>query len=429
MWRLGFKSVPKHDKASSMTNQAKRPSTLSPFAHHAFLWLWLASLGSNLATAIQSVGASWTMTGLTSQADMVALIQTAMSLPVMLFALVGGAVADIYSRPRVMLACQILMGLVSLLLAFLAERHLATPWSLLGLTFALGVGLAFYNPCGQASISQIVPRGEIAGAVGLQILGFNVARSVGPALGGAIVALSSPTAAFVVTALGYFAAAAILLLRRPLGNAPAAHPGGSISRAIREGVLYAGRSPQVRSVLIRGAAFTLAGSAAWALMPLVARDLIRGGPSQFGLLLGALGLGAVIGAAASHKVRAHFSAEAIIRGAGLIYGAACLVVAAQPGLWASFLALVVGGAGWVQALSGFSVTGQLWSPRPVVGRVAATINMVIYGGLAIGSWLWGHAVEAIGLAPALAVSGGAMVMLPLLGVLLPLPRHEDAPTG
>ncbi len=405
----------------------KRPSTLSPFAHHAFLWLWLASLGSNLATAIQSVGASWTMTGLTDHADMVALIQTAMSLPVMLFALIGGAVADIYSRPRVMLACQLMMGALSLLLAVLAAKGLATPWSLLGLTFALGLGLAFYNPSGQASISQLVPRGEIAGAVGLQILGFNVARSLGPAIGGAIVAAAGATAAFVVTAAGYFAAAAILILRRPLGDAPPAHPGGSLVRAIGEGIGFVGRSREVRTVLVRGAVFTLAGSAAWALMPLVARDLIRGGPSQFGLLLGALGLGAVIGAAASHTVRARFSAEAIIRGAGLVYGLACLVVAAQPGLWASFLALVVGGAGWVQALSGFSVTGQLWSPRPVVGRVAATINMVIYGGIALGSWLWGYAADAIGLAEALAVSGGVMVVLPLLGVVLPLPRHEDAP--
>lgn len=406
---------------------ARRSSTLSPFVHTAFLWLWLASLGSNLATAIQSVGASWTMTGLTSQADMVALIQTAMSLPVMIFALIGGAVADIYSRPRVMLACQLLMGAVSLLLAVLAHQGLASPWSLLGLTFALGVGLAFYNPCGQASISQLVPRGEIAGAVGLQILGFNVARSLGPAIGGVIVAASGPTAAFLITAIGYFSAAAILVIRRPLGDAPAAHPGGSLTKAIGEGLGFVSRSREVRAVLIRGAAFTLTGSAAWALMPLVARDLIKGGPSQFGILLAALGLGAVIGAAASHKVRARFSAEMIIRGAGLIYGLACLAVAARPGLWPSFLALVIGGAGWVQALSGFSVTGQLWSPRAVVGRVAATINTVIYGGLALGSWLWGHVADAIGLADALALSGAGMVILVLLGLALPLPRHEDAP--
>ena len=404
-----------------------RPSTLSPFAHRAFFWLWLASLGSNLATAIQSIGASWTMTGLTREADMVALIQTAMSLPVMIFALLGGAVADVYSRPRVMLVCQIAMGLLSLGLAFLTAQGLTTPWGLLGFTFALGVGLAFYNPCSQASVGQLVPRGEIAGAVGLQILGFNVARSLGPAIGGAIVASTSATAAFVVTAFGYFAAAAILVIRKPLGDAPPAHPGGSLINAIGEGLSYAGRSPQIRTVLIRGAAFALTGSAAWALMPLVARDLIGGGPSQFGILLGALGVGAVIGGTASHAVRARFSAETIIRGAGLVYGLACLIVAAQPGLWLSFAALVIGGAGWVQALSGFSVTGQLWSPRAIVGRIAATINMIIYGGLAIGSWAWGHIADAVGLADAVALSGAMMVVLLLLGVVLPLPRHEDAP--
>jgi MFS family permease len=405
----------------------KRPSTLSPLAHRAFRWLLFASLGSNLANAVQSVGASWTMTGLTAQADMVALVQTATSLPIMAFALVGGAVADVHRRHRVMLVCQILMGAIALLLAFLTARGLTSPWSLLGLTFALGVGLAFYNPSVQAGVSHIVPRAELAGAINLQILGFNVARSLGPAIGGAIVAAYSPTAAFLITALGYFSAAAIIFARKPLGHLPAANPGGSLGRAIGEGLSFATRSPQVRTILIRAVTFTLAGSAAWALMPLVAKELIGGGPSQFGLLLGALGIGAVLGAGISHPMRARFSPEAITAGAGVVYGLACIAVAAQPGLWLSFAALVIGGAGWLQALSGFSVTGQLWSPRAIVGRVAATINMVVFGGLALGSWLWGHAADTFGLAQTMALSGGLMVVLPLLGLILPLPRHEDAP--
>jgi len=405
-----------------------RASTFSPFVHSAFLWMWLTSLSSNLATAVQSVGASWAMTELSGRGEMVALIQTAASLPVMLFALVGGAVADLHDRARVMLVCQLAMGAAAALLALVAFRGTATPWTLIGLTFALGIGLAFYNPCVQASIGRLVPRAEVAGAVGLQILGFNVARSLGPALGGAIVAGAGAPIAFVVTAAGYLGAAIVLLVRRPVGRDPAgAVPRPSLTEAIGAGLRYAAGAPEVRTVLLRAAAFTLAGSAAWGLMPLVARDLVGGGPRQLGLLLGALGLGAVIGAGASHAVRARFSAETIIRGAGLLYGLACLVVALKPGLAASLVVLVIAGAGWVQALSGFSVTGQLWSPRPVVGRVAATINMVVYGGLALGSWAWGHVVDAAGIAPALAASGTAMLLLPLLGLAYPLPRHEDAP--
>ena len=411
-----------------MSDTAARPSTLSPFRHRVFLALWLASLASNLGNAIQSVGASWLMTGIAPSADMVALVQTAVSLPVFLFALVGGAVADLYDRRRVMLGAQVLMASASFLLAALGFAGLVTPWLLLGLTFALGAGIAVFGPSMQVTVGQVVPRPELAGAVSLNILGFNVARSLGPAIGGGIVAIGGSAAAFVVNASSYLIAIAILALwRRPVPireTTPAAKR--RILPAIAEGLRYVAAAPPIRIILIRAACFTLAGSAAWALMPLVARQLVGGGPSAFGLLLSGLGVGAVIGAAASTWVRLRFSNELLIRIAGVVFGAACVIVALRPGLPASFAALVVGGAGWVQALSGFMVAGQIWSPRWVVGRVASTITTVIFGGMAIGAWGWGHAAEAFGLAPAIAASGLLMILLPLLGVVLPLPRNEDA---
>jgi len=365
------------------------------------------------------------MTSIAPSADMVALVQTAVSLPVMLFALVGGAVADLFDRRLVMLTAQAAMAAASLLLAVLAGAGAITPWSLLALTFVLGAGVALFNPSMQVTVGEVVPRAHLPGAVSLNILGFNVARSLGPAIGGGIVAIGGSSAAFVVNASSYCIAIAILALwRRPkVERSGARRP---IAAAIGEGLRYVAATPPIRVILVRAVLFTLSGSAAWALMPLVARDMIGGGPTAFGLLLSGLGVGAVIGAALSAKVRHRFSSEAIIRGAGIVYGLACLVVAARPGLAASFLALVVGGAGWVQALSGFSIAGQIWSPRWVIGRVAATISTVVFGGLAAGSWLWGHVAEVVGLPGAIAGSGLLMVLLPLVGLLLPLPRDEDA---
>jgi MFS family permease len=176
-------------------------STLSPLSHRLFLTLCLASLAGYFGNAIQSVGAAWLMTALDGRADRVALVQTAIQLPIMLLALVGGAVADLYDRRRVMLAAQTGIAFASALLAALAWEGLVTPWLLLSLTFALGIGTAFYNPAAQASLGATVPRPELAGAASLHILGFNVARTLGPALGGALVAFGGAVAAFVCNAI------------------------------------------------------------------------------------------------------------------------------------------------------------------------------------------------------------------------------------
>ncbi len=180
--------------------------------------------------------------------------------------------------------------------------------------------------------------------------------------------------------------------------------------------------------MLRAFTFTTTGGAAWALMPLVASDVLGRGSAVYGLLLGALGTGAVIGAVTSTWFRARFSAEAIIRSAGIVYGFGCLAVAYDPGLPAMLALLVLAGAGWVQALSGFSVAGQLWSPREIVGRITAMVSSLTFGGIALGSWLWGHFAESHGVAMALTVSGAGMVVLPLLGLLLPMPAHEGAQT-
>lgn len=390
-----------------------------------FLALWSASIASQFGSAIQGVGASWLMTSLDGSAEKVALVQAAMTLPVGLFALIAGAVADIYDRRRVMFGAQIMMLCVSALLVGFTTFGAVTPWVLLAMTFLLGSGQAIFGPPMQATVGEVVPRADLPGAVSLNILGFNVARSLGPALGGGIVLIGGPPLAFLVNAFSYLGMISVLSVwRRPVPEQTL--PRERIGNAILGGLLYASMAPVLRNVLLRTIAFGLCGTAAWALMPLVARDLVGGGPMDFGLLLGGLGGGAVLGALLSTRVRMHFSNETIVRAASVIYGLGCVVTAFSPWLWLTFAALVLGGAGWVQALSLFNVTMQMWAPRWVAGRALALFQTAIFGSMALGSWLWGLVAETHGLSTAILGSGLLMVALPLLGLFFSLPSGEAA---
>lgn len=410
-------------------------STLSPLRYPAFLLIMLGSLFSNFGNAIQSVGAAWQLTSSGQSADLVALVASATNLPIMLLALPAGAWADIFNRRIVMLLAQTAMMVTSLALAGLSFSGHTSPAIIIALTALLACGVACFTPALAASIGSIVPRGELAAAVALNILFFNVARSLGPAVGGAIVAFGGAEMAFSINALCYFSVIAILWKWRPTPSSPTApspppkeEPRRKLKAVIAEGFAFVSGSAPVRTIMLRAFTFTLTGSAAWALMPLVASDLLGQGSTVFGLLLGALGTGAVIGAASSTWFRARYSSEAIIRAAGIIYGLGCIGVALNPGIVTMLLLLVLSGAGWVQALSGFAVAGQLWSPRPLVGRITAMVSSVTFGGIALGSWLWGHFAEGNGVAAALIVSGIGMVILPVIGLLMPMPKHEGAPS-
>lgn len=403
---------------------ASSSTTLSPLRYRFFLLILVGSLLSNFGNAIQSTGAAWQLTSTHQPADIVALVQSAFNLPIMLLALPAGAWADMHDKRGVMLMAQCAMLLLSLLLAVLSFQGINSPAVIIGITALLACGVACFNPALSASIGGIVPRAELAAAVALNILAFNVARSLGPALGGAIVAAGGAKAAFVTNALSYLAVIVILWRWRPeIAPRPERRP---LLKVVGEGVRYAMGSREIRAIMVRAISFTLTGSAAWALMPLVAADLLHQGSVTFGLLLGALGLGAVIGAASATWFRTRFSSEAIIRAAGIIYGLGCVGVSFAPPLPVMLALLVVSGAGWVQALSGFSVAGQLWAPRAIVGRITAMVSSLTYGGIALGSWLWGHFAQNHDVAMALLASGGGMIVLPIIGLILPMPRHEAA---
>jgi MFS family permease len=393
----------------------------SPFSIPVFRSVWIANMVANFGTLIQLVGASWLMTSLTDSPTLIALVQASTMLPVMFFALLAGAVADNIDRRRVMLCAQGFMLVISALLAVCAWQDLLTPWLLLGFTFLIGIGTAFNGPAWQASVGEMVPRPALPAAVALNSMGFNLARSLGPAIGGVIVAAAGAATAFLANAVSYIGLIVVLARWQP-DLPPRLLPRERIGHAMDAGIRYVAMSPHLRIVMLRALIFGLSASAVPALMPLVARDHISGGALTYGMLLGAFGLGAVAGALGSGRLRARGSTETIIRIATGATVLGTLISAVSYILPITIIAMMLAGAGWVLALSTFNVTVQLASPRWVVGRALASYQMVSSGGIALGSWLFGGLSGAYGVDVALIAAGAIQAAGALAGLWRQLPE-------
>ncbi|WP_119389812.1 MFS transporter [Taklimakanibacter lacteus] len=392
-----------------------RISSLAPLRHPVFRAVWTASFVSNLGSLIQNVGAAWLMTAISSSVDMVALVQASLALPIMLFSLPSGAIADNFGRRKVMLVAQGFMLVVSVLLAVSAYLGMLTPWLLLAFTFLLGCGNALNNPSWQAAVGDMVPRSDIPGAVTLNSMNYNLCRSVGPALGGIIVAAAGAVTAFAINAASYVALIVVLSRWRPAATADRL-PRESMGTAMAAGLRYLAMSPNIRRVQFRAAVFGFATIASVALLPLIARDLLQGDALLYGLLFGAFGMGAVGGALSSARLRNLFSNENCVR-LGFLGFVICLATAAiSSSPWLTGAALMLGGASWVVTLSLFNITLQLSTPRWVVGRVLSLYQTATFGGMALGSWVWGLIAEERGSDNALLWASGVA----LLGVLMGL---------
>jgi MFS family permease len=402
----------------------ERSSPFVPLQQPIFRAVWLASLASNFGGLIQMVGASWMMTSIAASPDMVALVQASTTLPVMMFSLAAGAISDNYDRRRIMLTAQGFMLTVSILLAVFAWFELITPWLLLTFTFLIGCGTALNNPAWQSSVGDMVPRRDVPAAVTLNSVAFNIARSVGPAIGGAIVAAAGAVAAFIINAFSYIALIVVLARWRP-PRVERLLPRETLWIAMGAGVRYIAMSPNIRSVILRAFAFGFGGIVALALLPLIARDLVRGGPLTFGILLGAFGAGAVAGAFMSARLRRLLTTEALVRLTFAAFAAGVAVMAISTMTWLTMLALGVTGACWVLTLSTFNATVQLSAPRWVVGRALAIYQMAAFGGMAMGSWAWGWATVQLGTDKALLVSALALLGGAALGLRYRLPPLEE----
>ncbi|MFB9266193.1 MFS transporter [Bradyrhizobium erythrophlei] len=413
-----------------MTQPPKRTDSITaPLRHSIFRRIWLASLLSNLGILIQGVGAAWAMTQMTSSADKVALVQTALMLPVMLISMPAGAIADMHDR-RIVAMVSLAIALVgATALTMLAWFNLVTPNILLALCFVVGCGMALFGPAWQSSVSEQVPAETLPAAVALNGISYNIARSFGPAIGGIVVATAGAVAAFAANAVLYLPLLVVLFLWERASE-PSRLPRERLNRAIVSGVRYITNSPSIKIVLTRTMVTGIIGGSVSALMPLVARDLLHGGAQTYGIMLGAFGMGAVIGALNISEVRRRLSGEAAIRACALSMAGAIAAVAlsTQPVITAA--ALVIAGAVWMLAVALFNIGVQLSAPRWVAGRSLAAFQAAIAGGIAIGSWGWGHLTDVAGVETALLISAGLMVLSPLLGIWLRMPpvgaRNETA---
>jgi MFS family permease len=399
----GARTTPRHEESATAP-----ASAWAPLRRRVFLALWIAALASNLGTWMQNVGAAWLMTSLSKSPLMVSLIQTASSLPIFFLALPGGALADIIDRRKLLIFSQLWMMVAAGALGILTFLGMTTEWTVLGLSFMLGVGAALNAPAWQAVIPELVPHEEIAQAVTLNGLNFNLARAAGPALGGFVVAWLGADANFILNAASFLGVMIVLYAWRRQPR-PGVLPAERVLGAMRVGLRYVRYAPPLRAVLVRTVAFVFGASAMWAVVPLIARVQLHLGAAGFGLLLAWFGIGAVLGGAMLTRIQRFASHDNIVHAATVAFIAITVGLAFTHNSIVASVLMAVGGAAWVCAFAVLNVAAQLSVPRWVQGRALAVYQIAVQGGMAGASALWGVVGERWGLQIALACGAASML--------------------
>ncbi|MGK9171084.1 MFS transporter [Inquilinus limosus] len=400
--------------ASAESATRPPPSAWSAFRHRPFAVLWVATVVSNIGSWMYNAASGWLMTGLDPDPLIVSLVQVATALPMFLFALPAGALADIVDRRRLLIVMQIIVMLLSAGFALLVSAGAATPWLLLAFTFLVGVGGALVAPAWQAIVPRLVPPADLQPAVTLNSLGINISRAVGPALAGLVIAALGIAAPFWLNAVSYAGVILALLWWRPAPQSTSRLPAERFGQAIRNGLRHARRNGPLRATLFRAVGFFLFASAYWAVLPLVARDQVAGGPELYGVLLGAIGAGAVGGAFLLPLVKARLGADRMVAAgaAGTAVALALYAGAREPAV--ALIASVLAGLSWIAVLSSLNVSAQMALPEWVRARGLAVFVTVFFGAMTAGSVIWGQAAALFGLPAALAAAAaGALLAIPL----------------
>jgi MFS family permease len=384
-------------------------SAWSPLRKPLFRDRWIASIVSNVGGWMEDTAGAWLMTSLTASPLLVALMQTAASLPVLFLGLFAGATADIFDRRRLLLFWQVWMLVSALILSGLVFAGQITPWSLLGLTFLINLGAAMAAPAWQAIVPELVPRSDLLAAVALNSAGFNIARAVGPAIAGLILVVANAGVVFLIDALSFVGVIYVLYRwhRQPIFKS--ALPTERVLGSVRAGIRYIRYAPALRAALIRAAILTSCASALTALLPLVAQQDLRQGAGGYGLLLGCFGIGAIGGAILMPRVRQHLSSDGVVVAATLVFAVATLILALVHFVPLVLLALLVAGIAWTSMTSSLNITVQTAVPGWVQARALGAYQMVFQGGLAVGSIVWGAVAQHWGNAIALSVAGIGLI--------------------
>jgi len=387
---------------------------MAPLKHTLFAVLWGATILGNIGSFMRDVASAWLVTDLSNNPAAVAMMQTAATLPVFLLAIPAGVLSDILDRRRFLIIIQVLLACVSFTLLMMAKTNTLTVEYLIALTFLGGVGTALMGPTWQAIVPELVPKAELKTAVGLNSLGINIARALGPAVGGLLLAAFGAAAAYGADVMSYvFVIGALLWWKRPKKVDDGLSE--QFFGAFRAGVRYARASRELHIVLLRAAVFFIFASSVWALLPLVARKMLGGTAGFYGILLGAVGVGAILGAVVLPKLRQRLNTDGLVLAAAAITAVVMAALSFAPPQWAAVLLLLLLGLGWIVALTTFNGVAQAILPNWVRGRGLAIYLMVFNGAMAAGSLGWGLLAQEIGV-PATLLAGAAGLLV--AGVLL-----------
>jgi MFS family permease len=379
-------------------------SLLAPLRNGLYRRLWIAALFSNFGVWIQSVAAAWLMTSIAPTVDFVAWVQAATSLPPLLFTVLGGVLADRFDQRLVFMVAQSIVLFVALSLSVLDQFSLMTPWLLLALTFALDSGSALRYPAYQTSIYELLPREQIAGALVLSSIGWNIARAAGPGIGGLIIATAGVQAAFAANALCNVYIIFVLFSWRRQKAMTKAPPQGSFWAAVADGFVHVHATPAIRAAMLRCFVLTLFSAALWSLLPLVAKNLIGGNASVYGLMLGALGIGALGGAGLIGWMRDRLGYRRLFAISSICLALTTLAMATVSALVPLLIILAIGGLGWMISMSTFNLVVQMSAAETHRGRAISVYYIALFGGLALGSWAFGHVAEQLSVRTGLLIA-------------------------
>jgi MFS family permease len=389
-------------------------SAWSPFRSSAFTVLWTATVVSNIGTWMYNAASGWLMTSLDPAPLTVSLVQVANMLPMCLLVFPAGVLADVIDRRRLLIAVQVASTVVAAVFATFVWFDLITPFLLLLFTFLVGAGAALMAPPWQAVVPQLVPKHDLAAAVAANSIGFNVSRAVGPALGGATIATLGIAAPFWINAVSDLAIVGALVWWQSPRQDARALPAERFSNAVIAGLRYSRYNRHLRATLFRAVSFYFFASAYWALLPLVARTQISGGPGLYGFMLGAIGAGAVAGSFALPWLKRTLGPDRLVAGGTFSTILALLLFGVAQNAAAALVASVMAGAGWVAVLASLNVSAQVALPEWVRGRGLAVYMTVFFGTMTVGSALWGHVAGLVGLPAAhFIAAAGALAAIPL----------------
>lgn len=384
-----------------------------PLASPVFRALWIATIVSNVGTWMHDVGAGWLMTSLSSDPLMVALVQAATTFPMFALALPAGALADMVDRRKLLMGAQVFGLMAAAGLAACTLAGLTTAWLLLAFTAAMAMGAAFSAPAFQAIVPELVDRAALQQAVALNSLGVNIARAIGPALGGVIIAASGPAAVFAANAVSVLGVLIVLARWKRVAADPHL-PAEHLVGAMRAGLRYALRSPDLQVILIRSVGFFLFASALWALLPIIARRDLGLSPAGYGGLLTFMGLGAIAGALAMPRLRGRIGSNAVVLGASVVLAGAMAGLAAASAFWPAAATMFVAGLAWIAMMASLNGGAQASSPGWVKARALATYLLVFQGSMTLGSTVWGTVASTIGIAATLQLAAALLVLAGLL---------------